>query len=225
MDETSGCGRFPLAFAWPMLLHGGERRWRWEPNRSEEARASSSGARRVPGASDIPPAEAIAAVWASVTARTFDGAGPEALVVPNTLAETQQDALLREVHHRTGRRPELVWRPVAAALAWCVTHGEALVHDGASGSVGRLLTLHCGSAPTAPGREDTGNQTETLRIVAAREHVAVMLCAVTSRIEFVSLPEMMEIYADFVVSHGTLSRPSTPPFPNYFVVFVLVHIL
>jgi len=143
IDDERGCGRFPLAAAWaglpqdrPGLPHG--RDWVWHIDGREQA---------------VRPAEAIATAVTDILSLhpTLAGCGVPTLVIPNSTREAEQQALLDAARH-AGVKLQLLWRPVAAALAWCHRFDDFLrerVSQGAftlDESIGRLACLHVGLA-------------------------------------------------------------------------------
>jgi len=123
--------RFPIALAWPALSHSASLRWRWTTPAGESHEAS--------------PAEAIATAVAACTTEQRDAPLELALVVPNQLRMERQQELIDACHQRA-RSVKLLWRPIAAALAWCEKFGDEILnsHLGTSSRVGQLLSLHLG---------------------------------------------------------------------------------
>lgn len=137
-----GAARLPIAYAWEMLtkVKEGDRppTWKWA------LEAESVGT--------IAPGQAIAVGVRDLqhnflTAVAHEKEPPKTsrtLVVPDSLSEFQQDHLLRALRLEAGQT-RLLWRPVAAALAWIEQHGAGI---GSSTphhqSAGRLLHLHLG---------------------------------------------------------------------------------
>jgi len=143
IDEERGCGRFPLAAAWAGLPHGRAglphgRDWVWHIDGHEQP---------------VRPAEAIAAAVTDILKLhpTLAGNGVATLVIPNSTREAERQALLDSAD-QARIRLQLLWRPVAAALAWCHRFDDFLrdrVSQGAFGSddsIGRLVCLHVGLA-------------------------------------------------------------------------------
>lgn len=128
-ENTEG-GRFPLAYAWSMLKQPDSPAWSWQE-------------------AGVRPAQAIACVWASLTwlARRAqdDSSVLTCLVIPNHLPQSAQQALLDAARFE-GLQAKLLWRPVAAAMAWC-RHFESVLaglKHTPGHSVGSLLVLHLG---------------------------------------------------------------------------------
>lgn len=139
VDAQAGCGRWPIAYAWQALAEG--RAWTWQ----HEGRERS-----------LKPEDAIvAALSASVLEQVRDERNvPEqiVLVVPNELTERAQQALLDRARS-LGLQLRLLWRPIAAALAWLDLFQAELIQAHMSRlasanrtevKLGRLLTLHVG---------------------------------------------------------------------------------
>ena len=137
VDDKHGAGRYPLTLAWADLPDG--RKWTWDIDENPH---------------EVAPAEAIAAAAAHILqvrpSLVGDvGGGLPALVIPNCTRESDQQALL-DAANGLGVSMQLLWRPVAAALAWCDQFQEFLreissTPAGRNGeSVGHLLCLHLG---------------------------------------------------------------------------------
>jgi len=135
-DMEAGIGRFPLAAAWASLPSG--RTWIWRPDDH---------------VLEIAPSHAIAVAVADVLhlhpRLTSDGR--PTLVIPNATRESEQQTLLDEAS-QAGVSLQLLWRPVAAAMAWCEQNRDFLRElgfrkkVGPGGVVGRLVCLHLGLA-------------------------------------------------------------------------------
>ena len=128
VDETTLCGRLPMAYAWELLRNN--RHWVWPD-----------------GSDPISGADAICAVVRDVCGGTMVGRQqpPVVLVIPNTLSESHQQSLL-DAGRAEGLEIKLLWRPVAAALSWCNINSQKLQeqrHD-IDCPMGRLLVLHMG---------------------------------------------------------------------------------
>ena len=137
VDGQSGSGRFPLALAWTDLPQN--QTWAWAIDDYHEPPAV--------------PAEAIATAAANILQLhpSLQGDGNPALIIPNTTREEHQQAILDE-SRRLEMRVQLLWRPVAAALAWCDKFDSNLrgmlssrAHQ-TNESLGHLLCLHLGLA-------------------------------------------------------------------------------
>jgi hypothetical protein len=132
VDDQRGSGRLPLALAWTKLPREPKATWEWEID-NYRARAT--------------PASAIATAAANVLSQLQPVQNEErsVLVIPNATLEESQQAILDEAR-RLKINIHLLWRPVAAALAWCNHFGDEFrdqVHV-AKESVGHLLCLHLG---------------------------------------------------------------------------------
>lgn len=129
IGDRTGVARLPAAYAWH-LLHTPERAWEW-----------SGGDHPV----RISPADALAAIVDGVMGRGAPRGQPVAVVVPNTIGMTGQERLISGLR-RSGVRPVLLWRPVAAALAWIDRFGEQVSQDRAPSDipVARVASLHLG---------------------------------------------------------------------------------
>lgn len=136
VDIERGSSRFPIACAWPMLEKGVK--WRWKP-----------GGRR---STTCAPAEAIAAsVRAGLCTSGYNPHAPElAFVVPNATGVDAQDELLRAIRLGNGIQGQLLWRPVAAALAWVEQYGGQILKnvpistESGDQLIGQLLVIHLG---------------------------------------------------------------------------------
>jgi len=129
-DPATGSGRFPLAYAWAMLSDRGQHGapWQW-------------------GDSAVRPAEAISCAATSLLSNI--GGLPDdidpVLVIPNHLRSGVQQELI-DGARRYGIRVRLLWRPVAAAMAWCRYNREKLLQleGDQDGVLGRVLAIHAG---------------------------------------------------------------------------------
>jgi hypothetical protein len=127
-------GRFPLGYAWRMVAKG--TCWSWQASQTRTS---------------VGPAEAVAhAVAAIVRGHAApDSIGPHALVVPHHLACAAQQELLDAVR-KLGVDVKLLWRPIAAAHAWCshfrqlFTAAEVVRAGEDDHPVGSILALHMG---------------------------------------------------------------------------------
>lgn len=119
--------RVPLAMVWESFIAGSGRLTAGEDGlEAEDALALATESVLPQKADDI---EALRSVC---------------LVVPNELSEGLQQALI-DAFKRRGLQATLLWRPVAAALAWLELHATefAVVVDKET-SIGSLLTVHLG---------------------------------------------------------------------------------
>ncbi|MBU2550081.1 MAG: hypothetical protein KKB20_16855 [Proteobacteria bacterium] len=95
--------RVPIPYAWRALVESEDQNVRWK---------AGSGV-------TVPVPRILAAHLAGVLGQEGLGENNKAVVViPNHLDEYGQDALLRELGRAGHRNALLIWRPVAAALAW-----------------------------------------------------------------------------------------------------------
>jgi hypothetical protein len=110
----SGSGRWPVALAWDRLRSGLNWTWQFDGESHKEEAANAIAA-------------ALAAVLLS---RTRDARiRPDTvLVVPDDLREQEQQALI-DGCQRIGIVVKLIWRPVAAALAWLRLHEKELLDE------------------------------------------------------------------------------------------------
>ena len=132
LRTNDGGGRLPLAFVWPALLQDARREWQWTTPEGVTQRVS--------------PAEAIAGAFAAlVDPCAKQSEEPLVLVVPNRLRMDRQQELI-DACWSHGCRIKLLWRPVAAALAWVEQQAAGLLErtNHQDGSVGKLLCLHLG---------------------------------------------------------------------------------
>lgn len=142
-QETGGIARLPVAYAWEMLAQVREGNlpptWSWP----QEDDATGS----------ITPGRALAIATRDIQASLseYDSSrgqptrASRTLVVPNALSELQQDHLLRSLRLEAGQT-RLLWRPVAAALAWIDRHARGLGPAARHlESIGCLLHLHLGA--------------------------------------------------------------------------------
>ncbi len=135
VGDQRGSLRFPLGFAWPLFLHGGDARW------------TATDGDHPDDPKHLSAAEALSvAATATLSAASASSTIPAALVIPNALREQQQDQLLSALGQRGAGRIQLLWRPVAGALAWCAREDErrGAAADQPEGSLGHVLVLHCG---------------------------------------------------------------------------------
>ena len=131
LSTDTNPGRYPLAYAWADLLSVNQPpAWSWR----------FRGADR-----QLEPAAAIAtATRAAQEAYLQMGSlHRPVLVVPNHLTGRLQQALL-EAHDRLGCPARLLWRPVAAAMAWSKAMAAAFSPGPEMASAGELAVLHLG---------------------------------------------------------------------------------
>ncbi|MEX2216661.1 MAG: hypothetical protein WD768_21285 [Phycisphaeraceae bacterium] len=145
VEANQMSGRFPLAYAWPMLSLG--KTWAWKQGKRT---------------AEVTPAGAIAQVAATLLgirpARPGDGdryINSEAksrteqdstvLITPNHLDEAAGQALL-DAADAAGVTLHLLPRPMAAAMAWCRKHHDELLADFRENdqSLGTVLAMHFG---------------------------------------------------------------------------------
>lgn len=135
--EGAGSARFPAALAWALCDHKERDRWRWC---SQRGRTQS-----------INSVDAIAEIVRTVLARhgVLNDNRLVTVVVPNTLGPEAQDDLLRALAAR-GIRPHLLWRPIAAALAWVDEFAPVILGAPGQGTrindapLGLLWVIHLG---------------------------------------------------------------------------------
>lgn len=123
--------RAPLAVLWRALVESGDDRALWKARR---------GADHVVGRLLGRSIRAFCAAAPSWRKR------PQAVIaIPDSLDEAGQDALLQGCRESGRPEPWLIWRPVAAALAWLERMGPFLPPDIArQGADDHLLVLHLG---------------------------------------------------------------------------------
>ncbi|MBD3291927.1 MAG: hypothetical protein GF393_03320 [Armatimonadia bacterium] len=130
----SGSARLPASIAWALLDHAADDTWKWETpgGRVEICR----------------PADALAEIAQSTLARLGGNTRDQCptLVVPNTLDTEAQDTLLRSLAWRGIEDAYLLWRPIAASLAWIWRFGATVVKGEATehGPLGAIWTIHLG---------------------------------------------------------------------------------
>lgn len=92
------------------------------------------------------PSQALGSGLASVTRAALVESGdsaPSALVIPNTMSGLARRTLLLEFV--ADPRPRLIWRPIAATLAWIEQYGSAIRRSTGDGdSIGFVLSIHLG---------------------------------------------------------------------------------
>jgi hypothetical protein len=126
--------RIPTALLWRGLSESQQRPWRWKS--PDGASVSKTSASLI--------AQCISESLRSGPAKRSDQV---VVVIPNGLLMASQQLLLDECY-QAGLNVSLLWRPVAAAIAWCQQFAETIespdrLTDGDI-SKGRLLSLHLG---------------------------------------------------------------------------------
>jgi hypothetical protein len=94
--------RVPVPCAWRFLVDAGDKPLRWS----------------VGGGASFPLATILAAHIARRLGGVDRGQDEIVIAIPNELDEFGQDGLLRDLKRQGFQRIRLVWRPIAAALAW-----------------------------------------------------------------------------------------------------------
>jgi hypothetical protein len=95
--------RVPISYAWRMLVEAGDSPLRWG----------------LEGGVSIPVSRILAAHLQSIIISENHRDDDVAVIaIPNNLDEFGQDELLSELRDQGIKNPLLIWRPVAAALAW-----------------------------------------------------------------------------------------------------------
>jgi hypothetical protein len=131
VDPEMGGGRFPLVLAWPMVDR--DQSWRWNSADQEISLA---------------PYDAIAAGVRTCLPLSITETEDRriAVVIPNHWSEQKQQKLLDSLRAE-GISARLLWRPVAAAIAWTLLAernlGEARFTSQGVGSP-KLVALHLG---------------------------------------------------------------------------------
>jgi len=130
---SGGAGRFPLVYAWSSFHQeapAGGCQWSW-PDGTRSIRAS----------------DAIAGVAAGLLERWLGhlAATEPVLIIPNHLKSADQQAII-DACRRRGIRVRLLWRPVAAALAWSDRYQQDLtkLKGDVDQAMGRVLAIHMG---------------------------------------------------------------------------------
>ncbi len=130
VERTRCLRRVPIACAWRALVEAGDSSIRWS----------------LDGGISFPIARILAThVTDLLTAgglRT-DGNDMAVVAIPNDLDEYGQDGLLKELHHKGLNNIQLIWRPIAAALAWLDDVGEEFPNK--LGDDDHLHVLYLGS--------------------------------------------------------------------------------
>ena len=128
--KTSDSARFPIAFAWKTILEGDSKKWGLL---GEENGHTAY--------------EAIAIVaQCAISDFGYKEDQQVAMIVANSIDETIQESLLKELRFNCPSPPKLLWRPIASALAWCEEHASQILATNPlpNQSVGDLLCLHLG---------------------------------------------------------------------------------
>ena len=131
VDPEMGGGRFPLVLAWPMADR--DQQWRWNSGEQESC---------------LSPYDAIAAgVRSCLPIRITETEDRRiAVVIPNHWSEQKQQKLLDSLRSE-GISARLLWRPVAAAIAWtrlADRNPEAQRFIAQEGAPPKLVALHLG---------------------------------------------------------------------------------
>ena len=128
ISRSGGAGRMPLAYAWPLLSENKE--WHWRE-----------------GGQAVTPSVAIGQCCASLhkAAVSATPVRPVVLVIPNDTSLAAQQNLI-DAAMTCGGRATLLWRPVAAAMAWCEHYHKILEKTprSGSGSIGSIVSLYVG---------------------------------------------------------------------------------
>ena len=131
-DDSRGHGpRIPLAVLWSAFAQDQAPTWRYTTPEGDE-RA-------------VTPADALAGACAAVMPSHGEENISPVLVIPNHLRMSRQQDLI-DACGQHGLRVKLLWRPIAAAIAWCEQHAESILklHPNREGSIGTLLSVHLG---------------------------------------------------------------------------------
>lgn len=118
VSSNNDPGRIPAAYAWQMLLQQSD--WRW--------RSPAEITIPVSGAEAIMSMVQHAAYKAGIHMMRQPEKNRSTIILPvaNTLAERHQQELIDNAQ-RNGIDVQLLWRPIAAALAWCDDYREQLL--------------------------------------------------------------------------------------------------
>ncbi len=125
VHQTGGIGRFPLAAAWSgrRIPHAA---WEWDSIPEEPVM--------------VEPIDAVAVACRSVVARY--GQNKTAVVIPNDFQQSEQQRALDEIN-QVHPDTQLLWLPVAAALAWLEGYSKEEWSDLAHKTLGDLVVVHC----------------------------------------------------------------------------------
>ena len=132
VDTDRGCGRFPVAYAWPLMSQRVAVPWKWKPDERHPRHAE--------------PWECVAATTSCICAqldqcRQAPGESDVALIVPDWFDSAKQQSILDSRALR-GANVQFLWRPVAGALAWIAQYSADL--KSAAGTLGSVLSIHLG---------------------------------------------------------------------------------
>ncbi|MCH8824200.1 MAG: hypothetical protein IH984_11920 [Planctomycetes bacterium] len=125
--------RFPIAFAWKKIIERDTVDWGWLTPEGVKNKCTAY--------------EAIAIVaQCAISDFGYKEDQQVAMIVPNSIDETIQESLLKELRLSCPSPPKLLWRPIASALAWCEEHASQILDTNPepNHSVGDLLCLHLG---------------------------------------------------------------------------------
>lgn len=126
ISSIVGAGRFPLAAVWSGRRITGEK-WRWNSLPDTPVQ--------------VEPVDAVAAAFRAVVARY--GRRKTTVVIPNDFHQSEQQRVLDEIN-QVHPDTQLLWLPVAAALAWLEGFDKAeWAGRLTSGTLGDLVVLHC----------------------------------------------------------------------------------
>lgn len=125
INSITGAGRFPLAAAWSGRRITGTK-WGWNSLPDTPVQ--------------VEPVDAVAAAFRAVVARY--GRRKTTLVIPNDFHQNEQQRVLDEIN-QVHSDTQLLWLPVAAALAWLEGFDKAEWAGLSSRSIGDLVVLHC----------------------------------------------------------------------------------
>lgn len=135
--SSQGTGRFPLVYAWSSFHEeapAGGNLWSWPDSEMQPPQP-------------IHASDAIGEVASHLVQKwlNHNDAIEPTLVIPNHLKSADQQAII-DACRRRGVKVRLLWRPVAAALAWCDHYQQDLAkrtgeHDQ---PLGKVLAIHMG---------------------------------------------------------------------------------
>jgi len=121
--------RVPVSCAWKALVDAGDRPVRW----------------KIDGGVSFPIARILASHITAVLKNTHaSGKAGDSIIVaiPDELDEFGQESLLRELKSKGFGNVQLLWRPIAAAMAWIDAQGEKLADKLEDGDV--LAVIYSG---------------------------------------------------------------------------------
>lgn len=137
--------RAPLPVLWRALVERGDRFAVWRAANGAEFSIGRMLAQSVKD-TYIQAEKKLAAVDADGDVFDILPAKPQAVIaIPNTLDETGQDAFLRECIGLGMLEPYLIWRPVAAALAWLKHTESGLLQQIAGNGHDHIHVLYFGA--------------------------------------------------------------------------------